>query len=181
MKLAEIVDPSGRLAGTRSRLEKMSLLGEVLGRAPLEEVPLVVSCLSGRLPRGRMGIGYATLQDMRRIEGAREPSLELGDVDAIFGELERVGGAGSSASRGEILRGLYRRATGEEQDFLTRLLLEDLRQGSLEGVMLEAIARTAAASTEHVRRAFMLSGDLGLVARTALEDGASGLARFYFA
>jgi DNA ligase-1 len=90
-----------------------------------------------------------------------------------------VGGAGSSATRLEILRGLYRRATKEEQDFLTRLLLEDLRQGSLEGVMLEAIAKRAAAPTEGVRRAFMLSGDLGLVARTALEDGASGLGRFH--
>ena len=179
MKLKEIVETSSRLSGTRSRLEKMALLGEVLGRAPLDEVPLVVSCLSGRLPRGRLGIGYATLQDMRRIGGASEPSLELREVDAIFGELERVGGAGSSAARLEILRGLYRRATEEEQDFLTRLLLEDLRQGSLEGVMLEAIAKAAATPTEDVRRAFMLSGDLGLVARTALREGASGLARFH--
>jgi len=179
MKLSEIVETSSRLSGTRSRLEKMSLLGEVLGGAPLDEVPLVVSCLSGRLPRGRMGIGYATLQDMRRIEGALEPSLELRDVDGIFEELERVGGAGSSAARLEILRGLYRRATEEEQDFLTRLLLEDLRQGSLEGVMLEAIAKAAAAPAEAVRRAFMLSGDLGLVARTSLEEGASGLMGFH--
>ncbi len=178
MKLSEIVETSSRLSGTRSRLEKMALLGEVLGRAPLDEVPLVVSCLSGRLPRGRLGIGYATLQEMRRIEGAREPSLDLGEVDAVFAELERVGGAGSSAARLEILRGLYRRATEEEQDFLTRLLLEDLRQGSLEGVMLEAIAKAAATPTSGVRRAFMLAGDLGLVARTALADP-SGLAHFH--
>src|SRR3989304_4952064 len=163
MKLSEIVETSSRLSRTRSRLEKMALLGEVLGRAPLQEVPLVVSCLSGRLPRGRLGIGYATLQDMRRIEGASEPSLELRDVDAIFGELERVGGGGASAARLEILRGLYRRATEEEQDFLTRLLLEDLRQGSLEGVMLEAIAKAAATPAEGVRRGFMTSGDFGLV------------------
>ena len=179
MNFAEIVETSSRLSGTRSRLEKMGLLGEVLGRSPLDEVPLVVSCLSGRLPRGRMGIGYATLQDIRRVEGASEPSLELREVDAIFGELERVGGAGSSAARLEILRGLYRRATEEEQDFLTRLLLEDLRQGSLEGVMLEAIAKAATVPAEAVRRAFMLSGELGLVGRTALEEGASGLTEFH--
>jgi DNA ligase-1 len=179
MKLREIVEASSRLSSTRSRLEKMALLGEVLGRAPVDEVPLVVSCLSGRLPRGRLGIGYATLQEMRRIGGAREPSLELPELDAIFRELEDVSGAGSSAARLEILRGLYRRATKEEQEFLTRLLLEDLRQGSLEGVMLEAIARAAEAPAEAVRRAFMLSGDLGLVAGTALSGGASGLERFH--
>jgi DNA ligase-1 len=157
----------------------MALLGEVLGRAPVDEVPLVVSCLSGRLPRGRLGIGYATLQDMRRVEGAKGPSLDLGEVDGILAELESVGGAGSSAARLEILRRLYRRATEEEQDFLTRLLLEDLRQGSLEGVMLEAIAKAAATPAGAVRRAFMLSGDLGLVARAALQEGAAGLARFH--
>ncbi len=178
MKLVEIVETSRRLSETRSRLEKMALIGEVLGRAPLDEIPLVVSCLSGRLPRGRLGIGHATLQEMRRIEGARSPSLDLGEVDAIFGELEGLAGVGSSSARLQVLRHLYRRATEEEQDFLTRLLLEDLRQGSLEGVMLEAIARAAALPPETVRRAFMLSGDLGLVARTARGEGASGLDSF---
>jgi len=84
MNLLEIVETSSRLSGTRSRLDKMALLGEVLGRAPLDEVPFVVSCLSGRLPRGRLGIGYATVQDMRRVERTSEPSLSLGEVDAIF-------------------------------------------------------------------------------------------------
>ncbi|HEY7697442.1 MAG TPA: ATP-dependent DNA ligase, partial [Vicinamibacteria bacterium] len=179
MKLADIVETSRRLAGTRSRLEKMALLGDALSRAPLEEVPLVVSCLSGKLPRGRLGIGHATLQEVRSLEGAREPSLELRDVDAAFEELERVGGSGSNAVRLGILRGLYRRATEEEQDFLSRLLLEDLRQGSLEGVMLEAIGKTAGVAPELVRRAFMVSGDLGLVTRTALSEGASALSRFH--
>jgi DNA ligase-1 len=179
MRLTEIVETSGRLAETRSRLEKMALLGAVLARAPLDEVPLVVSCLSGRLPRGRVGIGYATIQDMRRIEGAKEPSLELGDVDASLQEIESVGGAGSSGRRLEMLRGLYRRATPGEQDFLSRLLLGDLRQGSLEGIMLEAIAKASSIPPEIVRRSYMVSGDLGLVARTALSEGVAGLERFH--
>ncbi|HJS72669.1 MAG TPA: ATP-dependent DNA ligase, partial [Vicinamibacteria bacterium] len=96
MQLFEIVATSRRLAATRSRLEKMALLGEVLGRTPADEVSLVVSCLSGRLPRGRIGIGHATLQDLRRLEGAPEPTLRLREVDEAFAELERVVGAGSS-------------------------------------------------------------------------------------
>ncbi len=179
MNLAEIVETSNRLSATRSRLEKMALLGEVLARAPLAEVPLVVSSLSGRLPRGRVGIGYAALQEMRRVESAREPSLALADLDAAFAELEDASGAGSNEARLQILRGLYRSATAQEQEFLSRLLLEDLRQGSLEGVMLEAIAKAAAVPAEAVRRAFLLSGDLGLVASTALAEGASSLARIH--
>jgi len=99
MKLAEIVGTSSRLSETRSRLEKMTLLGEILGRAPVDEVRLVVSCLSGRLPRGRLGVGYATLQDVRRVGAASTPSLDLGEVDGILAELENVGGTGSSAAR----------------------------------------------------------------------------------
>ncbi len=77
------------------------------------------------------------------------------------GSSKRVAGAGSSSARLQIVRDLYRRATEDEQEFLTRLLLEDLRQGSLEGVMLEAIAKASSLPSEAVRRAFMLSGDLG--------------------
>jgi DNA ligase-1 len=179
MNLAEIVETSNRLSATRSRLEKMALLGETLARTPSHELPLVVSWLSGRLPRGRVGIGYAALQDVRRIEGAREPSLSLADVEVALSALENASGAGSNEARLEILGGLYRRATREQQDFLSRLLLEDLRQGSLEGVMLEAVVKAAAVPPEAVRRAFLLSGDLGLVASTALAEGASGLARFH--
>jgi ATP-dependent DNA ligase I len=178
MKLDEIVRTSKALAGTRSRLEKMELLGNVLHRAAEDEVAFVVSSLAGRLPRGRVGVGHATLGDMRRVPAVSEPELDLREVDAVFEELERVVGARSTAARNQILRELFRRATPDEQDFLARLLLEDLRQGSLEGVMLEAIARATSTPSELVRRAFMLSGDLGLVARTALVEGSSGLSHF---
>ncbi|MGH9337216.1 MAG: ATP-dependent DNA ligase, partial [Vicinamibacteria bacterium] len=177
MKLLEIVETSNRLAGTRSRLEKMKLLGETLGRASADEIPLVVSCLSGRLPRGRIGIGHRTVSALRKVESATVASLELADVDTALEALERVAGAGSSGGRFDLLRGLFRRATSEEQDFLSRLLLEDLRQGSLEGVMVEAVARARSLPIEAVRRACMLSGDLGAVARLALEEGAFGLKR----
>jgi DNA ligase-1 len=178
MRLAEIVECSSRLAGTRSRLEKMELLSSILRRASSGEVSLVVSSLSGRLPRGRVGIGHATLADLRGVASATEASLELRDLDTALAELESLSGPGSSAARTGILRALFRRATEEEQDFLIRFLLEDLRQGSLEGVMLEAVARTASLPAEAVRRAFMLSGDLGGVARAALAGGEVELSRF---
>jgi DNA ligase-1 len=178
MKLAEIVECSGRLAATRSRLEKVELLSSILRRASSSEVSLVVSCLSGRLPRGRVGIGHSTLSDLRAVAGAEEPTLELREVDTALAELESVSGAGSSSARSGILRALFRRATREEQDFLSRLLLEDLRQGSLEGVMLEAVARAASLPANGVRRAFMLSGDLGAVAGAALSGGGAELSRF---
>src|SRR5207253_7388594 len=69
-------------------------------------------------------------------------------------------------------------ATEEEQDFLFRLLIGELRQGALEGLMVEAVARATALDPDGVRRAAMLAGGLGPVARATLTDGAAGLARF---
>src|SRR3712207_7088795 len=61
----------------------------------------------------------------------------------------------------------------DEQRFLVRLLTGELRQGALEGVVLDAIATAADVPAPAVRRAFMLSGSLPETAATAL-DGGSG-------
>jgi len=60
------------------------------------------------------------------------------------------------------------RATEREQGFLGRVLLGDMRTGALEGVVTDAVARAADRPGDVVRRAAMLSGDLGETARLAL-------------
>ena len=66
----------------------------------------------------------------------------------------------------------------EEQDFLVRLIVGELRQGALRGLMLEAIAAAAQVPAAEVRRAAMSAGGLAEVARAALTEGVAGLARF---
>jgi ATP-dependent DNA ligase I len=51
----------------------------------------------------------------------------------------------------------------------------DLRQGALQGVMAEAVARAAGVPAPAVRRALMLRGDLGVVGALALAEGEAGL------
>lgn len=150
MKLAEVVETSRQIAETRSRLEKTRLLSQLLAKAPSSELPIVVSYLSGRLPQGRIGIGHQTLGAMRALLGVTAPALNLRDVHDAFSELGELSGAGSSARRTELLRNLLGRATEVERDFLVRLLLEDLRQGSLEGVMVEALATASSLNVESV-------------------------------
>jgi DNA ligase-1 len=50
-----------------------------------------------------------------------------------------------------------------------------LRQGALEGVMAEAVAKAAEVPAAAVRRACMLAGDLGHTAAIALAEGRAGL------
>ena len=59
-----------------------------------------------------------------------------------------------------------------------RLLGGELRQGALEGVMVQALARAAEAQPAAVQRAFMLRGDLAAVAEAVLADGPPALERF---
>ena len=84
-------------------------------------------------------------------------------------------GRGSTADRVLILHRLLARATQGEQSFLTRLMMGELRQGALEGVMVEAVAKASGIPARAVRRAVMFSGDLGAVVQVALSEGAVGL------
>src|SRR5207249_7818947 len=85
---------------------------------------------------------------------------------------------GSADGKLRLLRALLLAATRDEQRFLTSLVIGELRQGALEGLVLEAVAQAARVPAETVRRAAMAAGDLPSVARVALAEGAAGLSRF---
>ncbi len=178
MKLHDLVVTSRSVASTSARKEKIVLLVDLLrGLAP-DEIAVAVAFLAGELIEGRIGVGPALLRAVAPGSPAAEPTLSVGDVANCFQRVASVFGSGSTATRGRLLNELLSRATAEEQGFLTRLILGELRQGALEGVMVEAIARAAKLPSRSVRRALMLSGRLPEVARAALIEGTSGLARF---
>jgi len=177
--LAALVDASALAAGTASRLAKRDALADVLRQAAGDEIEIAVAWLSGETRQGRIGVGWATLAALRGTP-ASEPELTLGEADAVLGQVANTAGKGSAAARSARLRALFARATAAEQDFLVRLLVGELRQGALEGVMLDAVAAAAGLPPADVRRAAMLTGRLGEVARLALGggvgQGAAGLA-----
>jgi DNA ligase-1 len=175
--LSALVDASSRAAETRSRIAKRNALAACLRSATGEEVETAVAFLSGETRQGRLGIGYATLRGAKAAP-AQQPSLTVTEVEGSLGRIVETTGKGSAAARGEQLRALLARATATEQDFLVRLMLGELRQGALEGVMIDAIAAAAKLPAVQVRRAVMFAGEAWSVARVALEEGATGLARF---
>jgi DNA ligase-1 len=190
MQLANVVEASSRISATPARNEKLAVLADLLRRLPHEEVPIGVAYLSGHLRQGRIGIGGAALWGTRRPTKRSAPSLfdaatsapaeplTLTDVDAAFEELSRVSGAGSARRRASLLGSLFARATEAERDFLARLVIGELRQGALGGLMEEAVARAVELPVEEIRRASMRSGDLEAVAIAALSEGRPGLERF---
>jgi DNA ligase-1 len=176
--LHDIVECSKRVAQTRARLEKVEALAILLRRLRSEEVPIAIAFLTGQLRQGRIGIGPAKIRAAFPESAAAEPSLTVLDVDAGLERVASATGPGSAAERGRILRELLARGTRAEQEFIARMVLGELRQGALEGVMVEAIAGAAKVPASLVRRALMFSGVLHEVAAAALARGREGLAGF---
>jgi DNA ligase-1 len=175
--LAALVDTSQRVRATRARLAKVRELAALLTSLAPEEITLATHYLSGEIPQGRIGLGYATLAAAAAQAPATSPTLSVAELDERLATLARMHGAGSAARRDEALRQLFARASAAEQPFLLQLLAGELRQGALEGIMVEAIAAAAQLPVAQVRRAAMY-GDLGAVARAALLSGAGALGQF---
>lgn len=175
--LADVVRTSTQVAGTSSRLAKTRLIAECLRRLDADEVAIALPYLSGELRQGKLALGYATLQSCLGTPAAA-PTLTLHQVDSLFESLKKVKGRGAAAQRAALLGSLFSRSAAEEQDFLVRLIVGELRQGALEGVMLDAVAAAADLPAADVRRAATFAGGVAPVAEAALRGGASALASF---
>jgi DNA ligase-1 len=173
MLFHEIVDTSAAVAATRSRSAKIEALSACIARMRPDEAAAGVGFLAGEPRQRRLGVGWASLRDLP--PAAAAATLAVPDVDAAFERLAGLAGPGSQAERRRALADLFGRASGPEQEFLRRLMLGDLRQGALQSIVTDAVARAASIPQAEARRALMLLGDAGELARIALSDGAEGL------
>lgn len=170
MLLADLVAVSQGVSSTRSRSKKIELLADTLRQLTPEEAPVAVSFLTGKPRQSRLGVGWATVFGVETAPAA-EPSLEIIAVDTILEGLAATSGPGSKQTRETLLTELLARATNVEHDFLRGLILRNLRQGALEGVMADAVAAALGVPSDRVRRAAMLEGDLVAVSSRALAEG----------
>lgn len=176
--LTELVEASRGVAASTSRRHKIERLAATLRQLGAAERGIGTGYLVGTLRQGRLGIGPAVLAQLRTIPPAATSALTLADVDAAFAAVAQLQGPGANAERRARLAALYARATSDEQAYLSRLLGGELRQGALEGVMLDAVARATDSAAADVRRAVMLAGDIVAVAEALLSEGPAALTRF---
>ncbi|MCS0634899.1 ATP-dependent DNA ligase [Streptomyces sp. LP05-1] len=176
MLLARLAEVSHQVAATSARSRKTAALAELFAAATPDEAPLVIAYLAGRLPQGRIGIGWSTLSE--EVPPAATATLTVRGTDEALTALAGVAGPGSQGERRRLVRELMAAATAPEQRFLVRLLTGEVRQGALDAVALEGVALAAAAPAADVRRAVMLEGSLPRVARALLAEGPAALERF---
>lgn len=189
MLLAEVAATSDAVAATRSRLAKRAAIADLLRRVAddagpsgtaadtdepgdgggRDEVEIAVAYLAGELRQRRTGLGWRTLRDLPA--PAEEPSLTLTAVDAAFARMADLSGPGSATARQAEAAALFGAATAREQSLLAGLVSGELRQGALDSVVVDAVAEAADVPADAVRRAVMLAGATGPVARAALTAG----------
>ncbi|WP_375383721.1 ATP-dependent DNA ligase [uncultured Microbacterium sp.] len=167
MLLAELVTTSDLVGSTSSRTAKSAALAALLQRLETEEIAPAVGYLLAAPRQGRVGVGWRGLASLE-VSHAETPTLTVADTDAFLDRLVAASGAGSAATRSELLCEFAGRATSAEWSFVSRVLLGELRTGALEGVLLDGIVTASQRPTASVRRAAMLSGDLGATAVIAL-------------
>ena len=175
--LAEVVRTSSEVAASASRLAKIRVIADCLRRLDADEIDIALPYLSGDTRQGKLALGHATMQPALGSPAALA-ALTLREVDAAFARLKDTRGKGSAASRSTWLKELFSKATAAEQDFLLRLIVGELRQGALEGVMLDAVAAASGVPPAEIRRAATFAGGIAPVARAALAGGAAALAQF---
>jgi DNA ligase-1 len=180
-RLSGLVETSERVAAVSGRNAKIAEIARLLRSLSSDEIALAVAWLAGETRQSRHGIGYATLQAATPAAPAASSTLELRDLDDALGAIARIAGRGAAGERKRQLAALLAAATGPEQSFIVRLLTGELRQGALEGLMIEAVASASTLPVAEVRRAAMVAGGIASVAAKAMTGEPEALEEFSIA
>ena len=197
--LAGLAEVAAAVGATRSKHEKRDRLAAFLRALPPGDLVPAATFFGGRPlvdPTAKLGMGWvqqgaalaaATGADEERLRaaylrhsdfgdaaaelvGARPPTapvLTIADVAAGFAA---IAAAGKGEERVRLLTGLLGRAGAEEARFIGRVLSREPRIGLREGLLEEAVAAAFDVELAAVRRAHMLTGEIGETAVLA-RDG----------
>lgn len=174
-----------RLEANTGRRRKTELAAEFLGSVDEDEIAPAVLLLLGRsFPDSdarTLDVGYATISrawtgDKQKILFDEE--LTLGGVVSVLNKIAEARGSGSRKVKEHLVQNLFGRLEGGEREYLARSLFGEMRTGVSEGLVLDAISLASGAKgSEVVRNAYMLSGDIAMIARTAITSGFEELSR----
>jgi DNA ligase-1 len=197
---AALATVAAAVGATRSKNAKRDLLATYLRDLPPDDLLAAATFFAGRPlldPTAKLGLGWvqqgaalaaatgASEESLRAAylrhsdfgdaaaelaADATTPSLTVGEVAAAFAA---VAGAGSAEERVRLMTDLFRRASSEEARFIGRVASRETRIGLREGLLEEAVAAAFEADLPAVRRAHMLTGEIG---ETALLAGDGRLA-----
>jgi DNA ligase 1 len=203
---ADLAAAAADVGATRSKLAKRDRLASYLRDLPPDDLAAATVFFAGRPlldPTAKLGLGWVQQgAALAAASGADESALraaylrhsDFGDaaaelldrppagepltVAAVRDGIAVAAAATGTEERVARLADLFQRAGGQEARFLGRILSRETRIGLREGLLEEAIASAFEATLAHVRRAHMLTGEIGETALLA-RDGRLDEARLH--
>ncbi|TMI14217.1 hypothetical protein E6H33_08880 [Candidatus Bathyarchaeota archaeon] len=146
----ELAQLCQRVEATSKRNEKIVLISTFLKSIGPEEVPLATLFLAGKAfpesdPRV-LEISYATVSDASKNLGQSRLTEHLLMIRDVYNTLERIAETSGSRSRDRklsLLQTILTQTSQLEAEYLTRMMLGEMRIGVVEGVLLDAIAEAS--------------------------------------
>ena len=170
------------LEATTKRKEKTALIGAFLKQLSRDEIkPAILLTIGAVFPETSdktLDVGWRTLK--RVIDRGGQTTLfrhqlTIKEVYDTLQEIAVASGEGSRRHKEQLLERMFAQTEPVEAEILARIIFGEMRIGVNEGMMLEGIAETTGTDPALVRRALMMTGDIGLVAEEAVQRGEAGL------
>jgi DNA ligase-1 len=202
----DLAETAAAVGATRSKNAKRDLLATYLRALPADDLAAAAVFFAGRPlldPTAKLGLGWVQQgAALAAASGADEDALraaylrhsDFGDAAAelldrpadgkplsvadVRDGIAAIASAGGSEQRVARMTELFRRASADEARFLGRILSRETRIGLREGLLEEAIAAAFETPLDDVRRAHMLTGEIGETALLA-RDGRLAEARLH--
>ncbi len=196
---ADLAAVAAAVGATRSKHAKRDLLAAYLRDLPVGELGAAAAFFAGRPltdPSAKLGMGWvqqgaalarASGADEEAIRGSYLRHSDFGDAAAellagaeasgapltvreVAAAFDAIAAASNGEARIGLMTELFRRAGPDEARFIGRVSSRETRIGLREGLLEEAVAAAFDRELDAVRRAHMLTGDIGEAALLARND-----------
>src|SRR5688572_28039492 len=188
---ADLAAVASAVGATRSKNAKRDLLAEYLRGLPPKDLGAACAFFAGRPltdPTAKLGMGWVQQgAALARASGADEDAIrtaylrhsDFGDAAAellaaagtpgadrltvteVAGTFAAIAAAGSGEGRIGLMADLFGRASPDEAQYIDRISSRETRIVLREGLLEEAVAAAFARDLDDVRRAHMLTGEIG--------------------
>jgi len=196
---SDLAAVAAAVGATRSKNAKRDLLAGYLRGLPPGDLGAACAFFAGRPltdPSAKLGMGWVQQgAALARASGANEERIraaylrhsDFGDaagelfagaerrgapltVAEVAGTFDAIAAAGNGEARIGLMADLFARAGPDEARFIGRVSSRETRIGLREGLLEEAVATAFGRELDAVRRAHMLTGEIGEAARLARDD-----------
>lgn len=113
---------------------------------------------------GDFGEGIQKAIEQKKQQTFFDIKIDITYLMELFEKVSAYEGKGSQDKKIRYLSELFSTASPIEARYLSRTILEQMRTGAAEGIILDAISKFSGIPRKEVEKAYLLTNDLGLIA-----------------